>query len=193
MAKTQDIPIDEMLRRLEILKRRLEKGKERQAEGKRPFHLRSAFEDLAELFSEFKPVSKVIVFKEKHGDYMFDASTKQLQWAAAYEVVKQRYDQGYWYSHYTDIPEDPEPPRTPLEDAEDAEEPVAKAIRGMWSVYENKKKELNSLRDSAKRLEKALAGKGKDGSAMHFLEWQGRGEYEGYSIESLCKLSEVEA
>jgi hypothetical protein len=182
--------IDEMLRRLEFLKTRMVHAKQRQEDGKSPFTLRPAFQDLAELFSEFKPISKVLIFEEKHDNLYYDGSTRELVWLACYDVVKDRNDLGYWYSHYRDIPENPEVPVTPLEEADTAEEPVAQAIRAMWDTYNSEKRELDERRAGARALKAALECEGKTSAAKSFLEQYDCGEYCAFRLESLVEIED---
>lgn len=42
-------------------------------------------------------MKSIIIFKEKHGDRYFDASTPELVEAACKKVLLQRYNDGYWY------------------------------------------------------------------------------------------------
>lgn len=42
-------------------------------------------------------VTKILIFKEKHCDRYFNASTPEEKARAFYRVLKERYTDGYWY------------------------------------------------------------------------------------------------
>ena len=179
---------EKMLERINILRLAIVVAQEN-GENARWIAVRNSWADLCELFTH-QPMTKVIIFEEKHGNAYYDASTKERLWKAMYEVIKGRNELGYWYSHYTDdIPESPDKPTTPLEDADKAEEPVAEAIRGMWSKYTRKLREIDEQKGGNAALEKALASEGKDASVKWFLDQYDCGEYSTYSVET---ISEVE-
>ena len=43
-------------------------------------------------------VTRILVLKEKHGDWHFDASTPELLHAACLKIVKKRNESGYFYN-----------------------------------------------------------------------------------------------
>lgn len=42
-------------------------------------------------------VSKILIFKEKHGDRYFNADTDEARARAFYRILKERNTDGYWY------------------------------------------------------------------------------------------------
>lgn len=42
-------------------------------------------------------VSQIVVFREKHGDRYFDASTAELKALSFLTVLRERVEEGYWY------------------------------------------------------------------------------------------------
>lgn len=50
---------------------------------------------------------QVIILKEKHGDWHYDASTPENAARACLEVLERRLDEGYWYAD--ELPEDKDP------------------------------------------------------------------------------------
>ncbi len=50
---------------------------------------------------------QILIAKEKHGTRYFDASTPELLAESAFKLLKERWDDGYWYC-LDDPPEDKE-------------------------------------------------------------------------------------
>jgi hypothetical protein len=157
----------------------------------------------------------IIIFHEKHGDSIYDASTPEAIARACASIIKERYEQGWYYA--------PEPPK-PLSDEDQAvldldDETLAAmpaAIRTPLFEKRTKlaKRHKSLLRNYLTAMEEfnaieaiALASSLDEAAAMtrtdtytlstgevkmkvkNLARWviDGRGdfEYEGYSIESL--------
>lgn len=41
--------------------------------------------------------TQILIFKEKHGKRYFDASTEELKLKAFHKIIKERFNDGYWY------------------------------------------------------------------------------------------------
>lgn len=48
---------------------------------------------------------QILIAKEKHGTRYFDASTPELLAESAFKLLKERWNEGYWY-YLDDLPED---------------------------------------------------------------------------------------
>ncbi len=43
--------------------------------------------------------TEILVVKEKHGTFYYDASTKEALNVSALKILKERWEEGYWYYH----------------------------------------------------------------------------------------------
>lgn len=131
---------------------------------------------------------KIIIFKEKHGNRYFDASTPQALDNACRKILKERLKYG-WYNV-----QQPPPPNNLLTIEEIAKLPEKyknqeRRILLKWEeTLESYQKEKQWLDDLKKLLEtpEDLSNK-KIPESYHFLRDREHWEYEGMTIRELEK------
>lgn len=125
-------------------------------------------------------MKRIIVFKEKHGSRIFDASTDAQLHAACLKVVTERLKEGYWYDK----------PELPVCNIGMTEEQIGKLPNG--TVKYAALKELSEFKEELKSAENGISAfskiektvKEKNGKlAYSIIVGRGAHEYEEYSIE----------
>src|SRR6478736_5758639 len=122
-------------------------------------------------------MNKIIIFKEKHGDRHFDASTTKKVWAACLKILKERLDDGYWYYVGTppsadDILTEEQITQLPTENLQVEQSQKRKAYLRAQKSYE---REVKFLEDAKQAVE---TGDGK--IAYRLLLNRLDAEYEGF-------------
>jgi len=127
-------------------------------------------------------VTRILVLKEKHGEWHFDASTPELLHAACLKIVKERNESGYFY----DFDENAEEPVAPVPPPEASPVYIKNAYEVALKQYNQELRFYREERENIEELKEALL----DGErAYSFLLGRNNCEYE--AIE-LLKLSEPE-
>jgi len=127
-------------------------------------------------------VTRILVLKEKHGDWHFDASTPELLHAACLKIVKKRNESGYFYN-FDENAEEPVPPVLPSENP-----PVY--VKNAYEVALKKyKQELRFYREERENIEELKEALLDGEKAYYFLLGRNNCEYE--AIE-LLELSDPE-
>lgn len=110
-------------------------------------------------------IKEIIIFKEKHGDLAYDASTEEALGKAVLSVIKYRLEAEYWY----------------------LDEPIEGADQG--NMFEKSPKtDAGQAREILALAETNLLKAGKAG--LNFLADRSDYEYEGYDIIRLEKVEE---
>jgi hypothetical protein len=121
-------------------------------------------------------MNTIILFKEKHGELCFDASTDELTFAACLNVVKRRLKDG-WYQ----VPNKPKKPH--FDEKEIAAMPWEEraVLTGLFQMY---KSSLEWFNLSKQDRETAIrASENNDGKLAWKLIDSRRGyEYEGFEM-----------
>jgi len=127
----------------------------------------------------------IIVVKEKHGTRYFAADSTEQIGLVAVQLVKERYNMGYF-----EAPSDPpvEPTRKP-EDFPDDED-LRIVVEKQWREYQSDKKQHLENVETARAVVAALNGNYI--AAYLLLKDRHDYEYEGFEIEELEELEEVE-
>lgn len=127
-------------------------------------------------------MKKIIIFKEKHGNRYFDASTEKLRNAACLEIIKERFDE-FWYDYDNEKPS----AKNVL-----TEDQIAQLPTENLKIQETRKRkdylsELRQYNEEVSFHEKVrLAIELNDGQSAYYLLLQREGgEYEGFDIENL--------
>lgn len=121
---------------------------------------------------------KILVCYEKHGNRYLDASTPEKLGESALKVLKERWNEGYFY--YAPIkPEEP-----PVMDLESIPEPFKEQAKNMLldynralDRYTKELREYNYLKD--------VIENNKTDKAWKTLDWFGESDYERVSIENV--------
>jgi hypothetical protein len=155
-------------------------------------------------------MTKLIIFKEKHGDDIYDASTNEALWRACAAKVRERYREGWYYE-----PDESDSPMRPesqeLLEMADALTPEAYAALGevtrgkIEGIRQSQKRAqqryLQELKDwediervaQSKTLEEAASltyqnSKGKEFNlAFRIIQDRSLGEYEEYEIVNVSE------
>ena len=129
-----------------------------------------------------KQINKILIAEEKHGTRYFDASTPEALNAAAFSLLKERWDEGYWY-YLGDPPENKDVlpydqiDSLPTQSLKDSElKRRTQYLRDLHS-WQNEEKEYNAIKDC---VENNLLDK-----AWKLLQSRSDGEYEKVEIETL--------
>lgn len=125
---------------------------------------------------------QILIAKEKHGTRYFDASTPELLAESAFKLLKERWDDGYWY-FLDDPPEDKEV----LSEEQIAALPT-ESLRNQES--QKRKSFLREQRDweylakEYRAIENCVKNKLKD-KAWKLLQNRSDYEYENVELEEL--------
>ena len=123
----------------------------------------------------------ILIFKEKHGDRYFDVSTESRLFGACLSVLKERFDEGWWY----EPPEgnEPEPPTLSLEEIGKLKEGRIK--QEALEEHKSYNRDLVYFEEAArlyKNIKQAIDN--KDGAlAYQCLLARSNGEYERMELE----------
>ncbi len=129
----------------------------------------------------------ILAFKEKHGTFHYDASTRDLFHKACLAVVKRRNGEGYWYTY--DQSEQPTVPALSKEAvAALPEGRIKTAALEEWTYYERRLKHLAGEKQETALLVKALKGDGE--AAADFLKARAKAEYETMELIELDSLDD---
>ena len=156
-------------------------------------------------------MANIVIFKEKYGDRMFDASTEEALQKAFYSVLKERFAMGYWYYEPTPVEETLARYITPEYEAYEAISPevlatlpeeVQKKARHIPNMrnrltreYEADKQWWDNLQlilslsfDEASKLKRPYGTRGRVKYLIEdTIEARSDYEYEGYDIEQLSE------
>lgn len=129
-----------------------------------------------------KNKKQILIAKEEHGTRYFDASTPELLAESAFKLLKERWDDGYWY-----ISEDPPENKDILSEEQIATLPTESlraSEQGKLYWY------LSEFKDWQKNEKEYLAIKdcvetGKKDMAWNLLQNRSDYEYENVELEYL--------
>lgn len=129
-------------------------------------------------------VPTIIVFKEKHGDNFFIARTPDESNKVFLKVLRNRFNEKYWYGWMKDHKADKAKPAYTLDEINALPESMAgmkpKMIEEL-KKYEKDLEDAEEIRNTYRDMEKAILE--NDGvSARIILTNQGDGEYESFRI-----------
>lgn len=129
----------------------------------------------------------LLIFKEKHGDYLFYVPTYKNYLLSCLEVALRRINEGYWYDDELHKIEVPVISKEQILNWKDS--PVKRAAEQEWKNYEYLIKEniniekdiilITNIKNHKKDKEKAAR------SAAELLERHNQGEYERMSGEEM--------
>jgi hypothetical protein len=128
---------------------------------------------------------KIIIFKGKHGDRYFDASTKEAVHKACLKIFKERNREG-WYGHINEAREPVEPFK--FESICTIEnEQLRNHATNLWKDYQRELRDYLSIQIEQKQYKDACGDK-TGMAAYRFLCSRQDGEYEQFVIENLEKV-----
>jgi hypothetical protein len=122
---------------------------------------------------------KILVFKEKHGDRYFDASTSEKELDVYLKVAKERIKDSYWYDTDCLVPNEPEISKEQIAKMKDSGLKTA-AIQE-WRIYETNLSYVKECEQTEKLIK--LVKKGDKQAAKTLIQNRRDGEYEGFEIE----------
>jgi len=129
-------------------------------------------------------MSAIIIFKEKHGERIFDASTYASKCNACLQIFNERYKEGYWYDKPEDLGEAPTQPDITREQANGMQDQTLKAsILKRWTDYERQLKQHTEDLKSAKAAQEIYEDQDAV-RAYNYLKSRADYEYEGFEEES---------
>ncbi len=156
-------------------------------------------------------MANIVIFKEKYGERMYDASTEEALQKAFYSILKERSALGYWYYEPTPVEESLTSYITPEYEAYESISPevlatlpeeVQKKARYIPNMrarltreYETEKKWWDNLQlilslpfDEAFKLKQPYGNRGREQYLIEdTIEARSDYEYEGYTIEQLAE------
>jgi hypothetical protein len=132
-------------------------------------------------------MNRIIIFKEKHGDRYFDASTPELLHKACLKIFKERLAEG-WYEGYA-YPELQKPTMT-IQESLTHDKKIQAVVEDQWREYNNVLRGINKQAQEKAYIEKVVAEDSGE-KAHKFLNHRSHYEYESYEIENL-ESTEVE-
>jgi hypothetical protein len=123
-------------------------------------------------------MKKILIAKEKYGDRYFDVSSIEQLYKVALYLVKQRFEQGYWYK--------PADPVEPLDFNEDDLQKIPESLRARakqtLESHKEAMKKCNQYMNEYQEIQEAI--KNSDGrQALHILNCRKGYEYEEVKIE----------
>lgn len=125
---------------------------------------------------------QILIAKEKHGTRYFDASTPELLAESAFKLLKERWDDGYWY-FLDDPPED----KDILSEEQIAALPTESLRNQESQKRKNFLRELDNWQNSVeeyKVIENCIQNRLKD-KAWKILRSRRNYEYENVELETL--------
>jgi hypothetical protein len=125
---------------------------------------------------------QILIAKEKHGTRYFDASTPELLAESAFKLLKERWDDGYWYC-LDDPPED----KDVLSEEQIAALPTESLRNQESQKRKNYLRKLYDWQDNAeeyKAIENCIENCLKD-KAWKLLQNRRNYEYENVELETL--------
>lgn len=132
--------------------------------------------------NNMKNNKQILIAKEKHGTRYFDASTPELLAESAFKLLKERWDEEYWY--YVD-----DPPKD--KDVLSEEQITALPTENLRNSESQKRRiflrELRNWQDNAeeyKSIENCVKNKLKN-KAWKLLQNRSGNEYERVELETL--------
>jgi len=150
---------------------------------------------------------RIIIFKEKHSDRYFDASTEEATLKAFYSILKERLKAGYWYQEPESLekqlaryikPEDAEYAKIPEEVLITLPEEIQKKARRIPTLTARVERQYAGEMEWWNNLNKVLSMPFTEAAKLtvthvrtpHSLikdlyESRADGEYEGYEFEEL--------
>lgn len=147
-------------------------------------------------------MEKIIIFKEKHEDDIYNASTQELMLRAMFKKIQERFEMG-WY-HYEEINLESEYPLATVEASQLTmlSEAAKKVILALANIDKEKIERKRPYQTEAKRdyeLFEKIVNCTEDEAIKRTIRYRGKimptieylmisrmdGEYEGYSVEKL--------
>jgi hypothetical protein len=153
-------------------------------------------------------VSKIVIFKEKHGDYYYDASTPEIFNKVALAVLRERFEAGYWYygpSELTPLSAEDQAiadltdeqvealPEALKETTATKRNRILRGVRARQAEYDRDKQWMDTLQELlALPVEEALVHEIEVGNrgrkaltATSFITERADYQYEGFEVEEL--------
>ena len=132
---------------------------------------------------KLKPMkSRIVVFREKHGDRYFDASTEKKYEAACIKIVKERQLDG-WYSAYK--PGYPE--ILTKKDADKLPPSYRKTAIDQLKYFETRMHEYMRDKEIARLAKRVIDNMAASGEAIYIIEARQEYQYEEFKFEVLEK------
>lgn len=127
-------------------------------------------------------MNKILIFKEKHSNRYFDASTVEAHSAACLKILKERLEEGYWYD-----PGDPPDKEDILSEEQISSLPTEILKRAESERRKRYLRELANYEEEVKFVEDAkdAIANNKGRLAYKLLMWRRDGEYERFYEEEL--------
>lgn len=123
-------------------------------------------------------MSRILILKEKHGNWYFYVPTDEVLYEISQKIVKARHEAGYWYGDI-EVGEEPKEPVKP-DNFDNQPDYIKKAYESAYKEYRKERSNYLSSLDEKTALEDALKG-GK--AAWRFLLGRSKYEYEGVELE----------
>lgn len=129
-----------------------------------------------------KNKKQILIAHEEHGTRYFDASTPELLAESAFNLLKERWDSGYWYYSY-DPPED----KDILSEEQIAALPTASLRNSESKKRKEHLRELYKWQDNQKEYNaiKECIENGQKTKAWKLLRDRSGCEYENVELEEL--------
>ena len=123
-------------------------------------------------------VSRVVYLQEKHGDCVFDASTDEMLYDVCSNIVKGRYEDGYWYEKVDENIDFPVQPVKP-DNLEVLSQYLQEAYNEELAIYRKQLRRAQEEQEDQELLKKALV----DGQAAYkYLDYRSDYEYERFRV-----------
>lgn len=141
-------------------------------------------------------MTTIMVVKEKHGTYYYDASTPEALAAASLELLKERWEEGYWYPHPDEIFTSKYYSRDVIEDVESLPESLQDEARRQNQRAKENRREYDTALDWYKRAKHVVEtgenpihvhrnGRSYTCEAWDLLTQRRDCEYEGIALEEV--------
>lgn len=127
---------------------------------------------------------QILIAYEKHGNRYFDASTPELLAESAFKLLKERWDEGYWYvsedpPEREDILSEEQIAALPTESLRSAELAKRTYYLAEFNNWQRDEKEIlaiqdcveNNLKDKALKLLQNRSDYEYENVELEFLEW----------------------